>query len=84
MSFLFSFFFFFNEIDLQTLLVPGVQGSDLIFLHITNNHHDKLSFTIQEYHIIIDYIPDAVHFISMTHLFCNWKCVPLNRPQLFL
>ena len=32
---------------------------------------------------IIDYIPHTVHFILMTHLFFNWKFVPLNSPYLF-
>ena len=31
-----------------------------------------------------DYIPHTVHFIPMTHLFCNWKLIPLNLLHLFL
>ena len=27
--------------------------------------------TIEKYHNIIDYVPHTVHFIPMTHLFCN-------------
>ena len=30
-----------------------------------------------------DYVPHTVHFIPMTHLFCNWKDVPFNLPHLF-
>ena len=30
--------------------------------------------------IIIGYIPNTVHFISVTHLFCSWKSVPPNLP----
>ena len=33
--------------------------------------------TRQRYYIIIDYIPHTVHFIQVTHLFCNWKFLPL-------
>ena len=40
--------------------------------------------TIQRFYIVIDHIPHAVHFISMAHLFCSWKFVPLNLPHLFL
>ena len=32
---------------------------------------------------VIDCIPHTVHFIPMTHLFCNWKFVPLNLLHLF-
>ena len=32
----------------------------------------------QIYYNAIDCMPHAVHFIPMTHLFCNWKFVPLN------
>ena len=34
-------------------------------------------------HIIIDYIPHAVIFIPVTHLFCYWTCVSLNFLHLF-
>ena len=30
--------------------------------------------------IITGYIPNTVHFIFVTHLFCSWKSVPLNLP----
>ena len=43
----------------------------------------KTKVTIQSYYNIVDYIPHAVHFIPMTHLFYNWKFVPLNLPHLF-
>ena len=36
---------------------------------------------IQRYYIITDCLPHTVHFIPMTHLFCNWKSVPLNLPH---
>ena len=39
---------------------------------------------IQRYYIITDCLPHTVHFIPMTHLFCNWKSVPLNLPHLCL
>ena len=34
--------------------------------------------------IVIDYISNTVHFISIAHLFCNLKFVPLNISHLFL
>ena len=45
-----------------------------------------LSFLIFVFrcYIIIDYLPNTVHFIPLNHLFCNWKFVPLNLPHLFL
>ena len=30
-----------------------------------------------------DYIPHTVHFVPMTHLWCNWKFLPLNLPSMF-
>ena len=35
-------------------------------------------------HANIDSIPSVVHFIAMTHLFCNCRSVPLNLPSLLL
>ena len=43
-----------------------------------------VTVVIQRYYIVIDYIPDIVHFIPMTHLLCNWKFVPLDLPHLFI
>ena len=50
-----------------------------------NYHHSRSSYHMSafRYYNIIDYIPWAVHFISMTHLFYNWKFVPSNHPHLF-
>ena len=42
------------------------------------------SVTIQKYYIIIDYIPHTVHFIPLTHLFCNWRFALLNLPHWYL
>ena len=42
------------------------------------------SVTIQSYYSISQSIPHTVHYISLTHLFYNWKFVPLNLPHLFL
>ena len=57
-----------------------------------NDHHDK-PITICQYTstellwyvncIFIDCIPHVLHFIIMTHVFCNWKFVHLNFPYLF-
>ena len=57
------------------MLVPGMQCNDSVFLYIFHSdHHDKSShhLNIQRYYIII---PCVVHFISVTHLFYNWKFV---------
>ena len=40
--------------------------------------------TIQRCYLVTDYIQHSVHFTTVTHLFCNWKSVPLNLPHLFL
>jgi len=39
---------------------------------------------MQRQDIIIDDIPHTIHFVTMTHLSCNWKRAPLNLPYLFL
>ena len=39
---------------------------------------------METYYVIIYCISNIVHFISVTHLFCNWKFVSPNLPQLFL
>ena len=39
-------------------------------------HHTKI--------LVIDCVPDAVHFMLMMHLFCTWKYASLNLPHLFL
>ena len=38
---------------------------------------------MQRYYIVTDYIPHSVHFIPVTHLFCNWKFVPINLNYQF-
>lgn len=35
-----------------------------------------VTIALQRYYVIIDYIPHSVHFITASHLFCNWKLVP--------
>ena len=35
-------------------------------------------------HCFIDYVPHTVHFIAVTHLFCNLRFVPLNLPHLLI
>ena len=44
----------------------------------------SLPVTIQTYNIVTQYISHTIFFISVCHLFCNWKFVPLNLPHLFL
>lgn len=34
-------------------------------------------------HLLLNRIPHCTFFISVTHLFCNWKLVPSNLPHLF-
>ena len=68
------------------MLVPGTQCIQYSYI-FQNDHHGKSSYHLspcKDIYIIIDNIPHLVHFISMTHLFCNWKFVPLNFPLLFL
>lgn len=43
----------------------------------------KPPVTMQRYYIITDYIPHTIHFIPVTHLFCNWKFVHLNSFAYF-
>ena len=40
--------------------------------------------TKEKYYICIDYILHTVHFIPVTHLFCNGKFVSVNLHHLFL
>ena len=55
-----------------------------VLLHISSLLSAEFSssmvsnMSIQRYYMIIDYIPHAVHFTLMTHLFWNWKILPLN------
>ena len=70
-------------------LLQGIfptQGSNLGLPHCRQTlyclSHQGPAHSIQRYCIIIDCIPHTVHFISVTHLFCKWKFVPLNLPQL--
>ena len=55
------------------MLVPGAQHSYSICLYVQNDHQ-------QSYYNIIEYNPQTVHFIPVTHLFCNWNFAPLNPP----
>ena len=51
---------------------------------ITGSLYPLTTFvTIQRYYIAIDYIVHTVYFIPVTHLFCNWKFIPLNFLHLF-
>ena len=65
------------------VLVPLYNIVIWYFYAFQNNHQNK-SVTIKWYYIVVDYIPHMVHFIFITHLFCNWKFVPLNLLHLFL
>ena len=53
------------------------------FYIIQNYHHNKSGHKVSPYKdtTVIDYIPHTVRFIPMTHLFCNWKLVPLKSPS---
>ena len=52
----------------------------LYFGIIQNYHHNKSSYKVSAYKgtTVIDCISHTVRFIPMTHLFCNWKLVPLK------
>ena len=55
------------------------------FYTVQNDEHDKSSYhlSLTSFYNIIDSVSHCVHFILITHLFCNWKFVPLNLPHLF-
>ena len=68
------------------MLVPGAPHSDSIFYTfqmmtteslVTICHHTKILHNYWLY-------SHTVHFIPVTHLFCNWKFVPLNLTHLLL
>ena len=42
------------------------------------------SITIQRYNIIIGCVLHTMHCTAITHLFCNWRFVPLNLLHQFL
>ena len=74
------------QLTYSSMSVHGTQHSAFIFLCISEWSPWKVwlpSVTIPKYCVIIDNIPDVIRFIPMTHLFCKWKCVPLNFPRLF-
>ena len=77
---------FWSIIDLQHYVSSGctVQWFNISIHFKMIATINLLSVIIQIYYIFIDYIPHTVYFIPMTHLFCNWKFVPLNLPHLFL
>ena len=79
-------FVFEVQLTNNTMLAPGTQHSDSIFLYISK-WSPWLSLVVICHHtksyIIIEYNPPTVHFTSVTHLFCNWKFVPYNLPHLF-
>ena len=57
------------------------------YFDIFQNEHNKSSYMSIYKDItslVTDHIPHAVHFIVMTHFFCNWKLIPLTLPHLFL
>ena len=63
-----------TELTYNIMLVPGAQHSYSICLYVQNDHQ-------QSYYNIIEYNPQTVHFIPVTHLFCNWNFAPLNPPH---
>ena len=82
------FYEFVFEISMTyyTMLVPVKQYNDLIFLGISKwlPQWAELQYvSMLRYCTVTDYIPHTVHFIPVTHLFCNWKFVP-NLPYLCL
>ena len=65
-----------SVIDLQHYVVPITQFSDfsihfkMIIIPVTICHHTN--------RWVIDYIPQTVHLLLMTHLFCKWNFVSLS------
>ena len=56
------------------------------YFHTLQNDHHKSSYqgTIQSYYsVIITVFPMLCVYISVTHLFCNWKSVPLSLHHPF-
>jgi len=70
----------------QFFHTQNTEYSDSMFLYISKWSPQSSLITVchQRHYISIDYIPHIVHFISMTHLHCSWKCVPLSQPHSFL
>ena len=68
------------------MLVPGTQHSDLVFIYISKWSPWYLVTICHHTKILHNYLLCSPHctFIHMTHLFYNWKFLPLNLHHLFL
>ena len=77
----FSIVCFWSILD-NIMLVSSTQHSDLLLLTFQNDHEDKSSYNMTPYKNITKML--IVHFITVTHLFHNWKFAPLNLTHLFL
>ena len=55
-----------------------------LFLFLYISRWSQQYVVMQGYYIVIDYILCIVYFITVTHLFCNWKFGLLYFPLLFL
>ena len=83
--FLFSFLLFFNIVLFYWIIIDlhcyisftcTIEWFEIFFAW-RNDHSVWLSFvTIRNYYY-------AVHYIPVSYLFCNWKCVPFNPLHLF-
>ena len=59
------------------MLVPGAQHSDSNFYYKTIATVNLVTVTTQKYYVTSDYISYSICYIPVSHLFCNWKFVPL-------
>ena len=56
------------------------------FSILPNDHHNKSNYYLSPYidtTLVLAIFPHTIHFVPITHVFCNWKLVPLNLPHLF-
>ena len=85
--FFYGFVCFWSRIDLKDHVSSWSTNSDWIFLDVTQWSPWQVqlpSITIQRYYTSIHSIPHMTWVVSMTHLFRNWKFIPLNLPHLVL
>ena len=66
------------------MLVPGAQHSDSNFYYKTIATVNLVTVTTQKYYVTSDYISYSICYIPVSHLFCNWKFVPLFPSPLLL
>ena len=76
-----------DVISSMSLLVSSWYTTEWFDISIYLRMVTMRSLVMMSHYIKIIYnywLYSPVHFISMTHLFCNWELVPLKSPHLFL